>query len=334
MKRDRIILQCDGCGENIQLPPSKARLSIKHFCSRQCYGKWQSANMQGENNPGWKPPIPIKCVKCGTTFDVSPYDVEHRRYCSPECAGISKLSPIEVQCHWCNGTIERPAWWANRQERHFCDMKCRGEWQATQTGPNANAYKGTMVQVPCSHCGQVVERDPSKVNRNDNFFCSIECWNEWRSTNFLNEGNPNFSTPAIETKCAYCDKPIKRKPWRFGETDRLRHFCCHDHRAKWVGEHINSGENNANWKGGGTHYYGPNWYRQRQRARNRDNHTCQHCGITREKAGQSLDVHHVVPFRSFDYLPGENENYKQANRLANLITLCRSCHIKAEWKYS
>ena len=32
----------------------------------------------------------------------------------------------------------------------------------------------------------------------------------------------------------------------------------------------------------------------------------------------------------FGYVAGENENYKEANQLDNLITLCPSCHKKAE----
>ena len=46
--------------------------------------------------------------------------------------------------------------------------------------------------------------------------------------------------------------------------------------------------------------------------------------------GRSHDVHHLVPFRSFGYVPGVNENYKLANELANLVTLCRACHRRVE----
>ncbi|MDT8305449.1 MAG: DUF1998 domain-containing protein, partial [Anaerolineae bacterium] len=38
----------------------------------------------------------------------------------------------------------------------------------------------------------------------------------------------------------------------------------------------------------------------------------------------------VRPFREFGYLPGRNENYRQANRLSNLVTLCAACHRRAE----
>jgi DEAD/DEAH box helicase domain-containing protein len=65
--------------------------------------------------------------------------------------------------------------------------------------------------------------------------------------------------------------------------------------------------------------YGPNWPVQRQRTLERDRYTCQTCGAI----NSPLHVHHKTPFRSF-------ESYLQANRLDNLITLCSSCHRRAE----
>lgn len=75
--------------------------------------------------------------------------------------------------------------------------------------------------------------------------------------------------------------------------------------------------------------YGPNWPAQRDAARARDGHRCRRCGAP-ERDGRQHDVHHVTPFRSFGYVPGRNDLYKLANRLENLITLCPSCHRRAE----
>ncbi len=75
--------------------------------------------------------------------------------------------------------------------------------------------------------------------------------------------------------------------------------------------------------------YGPNWPEQRDKARARDGYRCVLCGAP-ESPGRQHDVHHIRPFRSFGYLPGVNENYRLANQLDNLRTLCRSCHQKVE----
>lgn len=53
--------------------------------------------------------------------------------------------------------------------------------------------------------------------------------------------------------------------------------------------------------------------------RERDQFTCQLCGITEELVGQKLDVHHI------DY-------DKTNNEVINLISLCKSCHSKTNFK--
>jgi DEAD/DEAH box helicase domain-containing protein len=81
----------------------------------------------------------------------------------------------------------------------------------------------------------------------------------------------------------------------------------------------------------GPNDYGPNWDSQRNAARARDGFRCRQCGKAEDlAAGRQHDVHHIVPFRSFGYVRGLNENYKLANDLTNLQTLCRACHQRAE----
>jgi DEAD/DEAH box helicase domain-containing protein len=67
--------------------------------------------------------------------------------------------------------------------------------------------------------------------------------------------------------------------------------------------------------------YGPQWNSQKQAARERDEFTCQNCGV--KEKGRAHDVHHIVPFRAF-------ERAEEANRLENLTTLCPTCHRRAE----
>ena len=83
------------------------------------------------------------------------------------------------------------------------------------------------------------------------------------------------------------------------------------------------------WTGEQVESRGPNWPQQRDLARARDNSRCRQCGAV-ERAGRQHDVHHVRPFREFNWSPGQNDNYLQANHLENLITLCTACHRQAE----
>ncbi|MBI3158455.1 MAG: DEAD/DEAH box helicase [Chloroflexi bacterium] len=67
--------------------------------------------------------------------------------------------------------------------------------------------------------------------------------------------------------------------------------------------------------------YGKDWKRITTAVRERDNYTCQVCGA--KESGRAHDVHHKTPFRAF-------ARAAEANRLENLITLCPSCHRRAE----
>jgi len=95
-----------------------------------------------------------------------------------------------------------------------------------------------------------------------------------------------------------------------------------------------TGINNWQWKGGrfalSDYSYGPNWGTQRRRAKKRDAFTCQNCGLVFPKKSPRLHVHHIVPFRTFGYIPGVNERYLDANQSSNLVSLCEQCHAKLE----
>lgn len=67
--------------------------------------------------------------------------------------------------------------------------------------------------------------------------------------------------------------------------------------------------------------YGNDWSMIRLAIYKRDNWTCQKCKLKMTYKTGAHDVHHKIPFlQSFD------------NSMDNLITLCRSCHMKEESK--
>jgi hypothetical protein len=81
-----------------------------------------------------------------------------------------------------------------------------------------------------------------------------------------------------------------------------------------------SGENCHLWKGGIYLPYTEDWTNTLKEAiKQRDNYQCQLCLISQEESERKLDVHHI------DY----NKNNCDPN---NLITLCRSCHSKTNYK--
>jgi DEAD/DEAH box helicase domain-containing protein len=85
-------------------------------------------------------------------------------------------------------------------------------------------------------------------------------------------------------------------------------------------ETVNALRNKNLW-GSDPNRYGANWTAQRDSARQRDSYTCQNCG--RPEDDRAHHVHHKIPFRAFD-------TFQEANRLDNLVTLCPTCHLRAE----
>jgi len=81
--------------------------------------------------------------------------------------------------------------------------------------------------------------------------------------------------------------------------------------------------------------YGPKWPATREAVRQRDGYRCQGCGAA-EIGGKQHDVHHKIPFRAFTADERRREGlpvaaaWQVANRLDNLVTLCPTCHHKAE----
>lgn len=92
---------------------------------------------------------------------------------------------------------------------------------------------------------------------------------------------------------------------------------------EWREEHLKfipRGENHYNYKDGRSKLlpptrYGDDWEKIRYVVYLRDNFTCQDCGIK----NIILDIHHKVSFL-----------ISHDNSLSNLITLCKSCHMKEE----
>lgn len=108
---------------------------------------------------------------------------------------------------------------------------------------------------------------------------------------------------------------------RVGVTQPTVALWMHRHGIEARGRGL-AGEDNPRWcEDSESLYYGANWYEQSRAARDRDGNTCQVCGHS--PGGKNLDVHHIQPLRTFD-------EPEQANRLGNLITLCRPCHRKWE----
>lgn len=134
------------------------------------------------------------------------------------------------------------------------------------------------------------------------------------------------STCYVTLHCEWCGKEYTD----LASQIKTRTFCCVPCFNQWTSAN-KSGKNSHMWKGGCIQYYGPNWRKQRKEARKRAGFKCEYCAKDEDINGKALDVHHIKPFKDFGYIPDENDFYKQANDLGNLVALCMICHRNIEW---
>jgi predicted DNA-binding protein YlxM (UPF0122 family) len=155
----------------------------------------------------------------------------------------------------------------------------------------------------------------------------------------------------------------RRRDWIDGETrdilrseDRLRSLyvdeelsssetaerigCSQNAVMYWLRKHNietresggRSGENHPNWKppeerASNRDYYSKRWQEIRRNVLDRDNYTCQRCGMTNNDSedcyDRGLNIHHIEPLTHFD-------SRKEADELSNLLAVCIGCHNDIE----
>src|SRR4030067_1047660 len=193
------------------------------------------------------------------------------------------------------------------------------------------------VKLSCIICGQIFFIRPCAHHRKT---CSYECKRIYLKQIYTSQemkemakvrgikvsksmlGKPNLKRrkPLIEKSCLFCGKTFQISNKNGNHRKEIRRFCSTDCWYEYIRE---DQLRHPGWRGGYEPYYGPNWNIQRNKARQRDNYLCQDCGVSEPVIGQELDVHHINPFRLFGI-----KHYQKANKINNLITLCKSCHAK------
>jgi 5-methylcytosine-specific restriction endonuclease McrA len=274
-----------------------------------------------------------KCPVCGVEFidyETNPL----KKFCSHACYHISmangdynyvfeKKRKNRFVCAYCGNSVigktKRKKRNGETADNIFCDIKCYQEF---------HKRKGKICI--CKHCEkQFMPRFNTK--RTTNEYCSNECMRRHRLKDKVQI-------------CVICNQafiPFSEKG--SGRTIiSLNVLTCSDRCKEEYRKTVNAerkdkistaftGEKHPNWIGGISFYRGENWRKQRRLARERDNYTCQMCGLTKSKIKRIFkrlpEVHHIIPYRKF------GGDYEVANSLDNLITLCPSCHTKADWKY-
>lgn len=278
-----------------------------------------------------------ECDTCGKEITRQQYEIDKydNHFCSDECETewreerySGEQNPnydrVTLTCEHCKGEFDVPQ---HREETaRFCSDGCQAEFQSeNRAGSEAPAWEGGLATLTCDHCGDEYDVYPARAD--ESRFCSFDCLGSAREATMGGENNPSWSGGAVSIECEYCGDeydvtPAKARSSRFCSPE-----CLGAHHRK-----VRSGSDSPTWRGGYEPYYGPNWREKRRQVLIRDQARCQDCGKTDQQSlqqhGASLEIHHQTPFREFRN--DDEVNYQAANRLENLITLCKTCHLSRE----
>lgn len=241
------------------------------------------------------------CKQCGESYKPN---INVQKYCSEKCQIQSRYK--EFECEVCDKVFR-----SKHPDRRFCSQKCVAK---------NNIKPAEVVELTCAECGKEFTRNKSRVRggtRGD--FCSRDCMTK----EMKNTGESHHRWNSEELECTLCGETFMRQANQIERN--ANSYCSHLCYSHWLSENI-TGENNWMYRDAGDKDRGDDWKRISEDIRERDNHTCQECGVS--PLGRKLDVHHKIPVRFFD-------NLDDANKDSNLITLCRSCHGKQKshfWK--
>jgi len=239
------------------------------------------------------------------------------------------FSRKELTCEYCGRTLsDQSGLQRHKRLKHEdeLDHECPSCDSVFPTEHGLKAHHkrthGESLAIKTATCKQCGDEFEYKNREKEPHTCGIECRDKWQT----GDNAANWRGGKVENECEWCGETYKVNP---NKADSQQ-FCGDGCRAEWHSRKF-SGENNPQWNGGKLHYYGPNWKRQRRKARERDNHTCQDCGTHTSELEKAIPVHHITPRR--DFIENGDLDYEAANDLNNLITLCPPCHRKWEGLY-
>lgn len=222
----------------------------------------------------------------------------------------------------------------------------------------------------CSYCGNSVKRQKVKARNGEickNIFCNKDCYLSFvrqdRSSNgeCINCGKEIFAKGLKKRK--YCSHDCRLSHGikkcltnciscgAVFSAIKFRKTSGKSYYAKVTGRKVCSqecenqnyredpvrkakiskafkGSNHPNWNGGSGRrgFRGHDWLSISEEIRKAAGYKCESCGLSQQENGRKLDVNHKIPFSQWT-------NKVKANEKINLEALCRSCHMKIEWKY-
>lgn len=223
------------------------------------------------------------CLKCKKVFKAKR---DRHRFCSAYCGSGRERILSDMECPVCN-IIFRP----HGKKTKYCSRKC---------SMKDISKKGIIRK--CGYCSKelyVMQFEIKKTN-----YCSKECCGK------------SMRKEKVELKCEWCGS-IYYALESYLKL-RISKFCSI--KCQGLNQRTKTGAKSPSWQGGKSSENhklraGTTWKEWRTKVFERDNYTCQDCGIR----GGILEPHHLNRFAYYKELRFVVENG---------LTLCHDCHVK------
>ena len=210
--------------------------------------------------------------------------------------------------------------------KRFCELHGRRQAkkkpiykeQAQNSGYSV-AYESMLTETTCVDC-EVKCRHPRQWLKRGGVPRCKPCGTLERSRRCRAEADP---ANTVEVSCVICKHVFTRVMARIRRANPKNPVTCSRHCFSEAAHAGLIKTRNPRTQQPDEFSYGPTWKRQRTLAKQRDNYTCQNCGIHQYQSKRSLHVHHIVRFYDF-------ADASEAHALSNLTTLCPGCHRRAD----
>lgn len=148
-KDNTTVRDCEWCGNDCTILNVKLenRNHDRVYCSRECFNRWRSKNVRGENHPLYID-SEVECETCGDRFQKRPAKIElyDKHFCSRGCHGewIAENNVGEANPRYNGGTVNYygPNWRAQRRK-----ARKRDQYRCQECG----ATERELGQIPSCH---------------------------------------------------------------------------------------------------------------------------------------------------------------------------------------
>lgn len=199
-------VECDWCGEETYKRPSNLKNHNHKFCSRECHSEWRKENPKvydiphpsGEEHPRYNS-IKLNCDECGKEFTRKKCEVEGKdnHFCSKECfhkwekgknfsypkeGTLSRSNnpnwkggKVKLTCEQCGEKFKVIP--AKKETSKYCSKECYSEaLKERVSGEGSYTWEGGPIIITCDNCGKRIERNKSWYQKQENHYCSQECY--------------------------------------------------------------------------------------------------------------------------------------------------------------